>query len=148
VPLLGAPERIAILQGNWSGTYDGNESHRRGTISLSIGAGDTVAYGDVLMIPAGYDHHDVWTERDRHATMAARHPAILSISFVRISANSISGVLEPYVDPDCDCRVLTRFAGRLTNPNTIEGTFVTTEEHSAAERRGRWRVTRKSVHRP
>jgi hypothetical protein len=66
---------------------------------------------------------------------------VLSIAFVRISGGDVTGTLDPYTDPECQCTVQTTFTGKLRG-NTIEGTFVT-RGPSAREQAGRWKVTRR-----
>jgi hypothetical protein len=67
----------------------------------------------------------------------------LTIRFVRIAGDSVSGSLDPYAAPDCDCVLSTTFTGRV-RANRIDGTFITL---GGAPRgtplRGRWRVTRR-----
>jgi hypothetical protein len=142
IALIGEPEALSALAGNWAGTYRGIDSRRDGSISFSLRAGDTVAYGDVLMIPAGYENHNVWNEREHHAGATPPHPAVLTVAFVGVSDGHVTGMLDPYTDPDCNCLVITAFSGRLKDANTLEGTFLTRAPGSAESRRGVWRVTR------
>jgi hypothetical protein len=36
----------------------------------------------------------------------------LTIRFVAVEGGEVTGELDPYRDPDCDCRAYTRFRGR------------------------------------
>jgi hypothetical protein len=101
IPVIGAPESLGALAGNWAGTYRGIDSRRDGSISFSLRTGDTVAYGDVLMIPAGYEDHHVWNEREHHGGATPPHPAVLTVAFVEVSDGQVTGMLDPYTDPDC-----------------------------------------------
>jgi len=38
---------------------------------------------------------------------------MLTIHFVRIDGDTVDGVLDPYLDPACDCEAFTKFTGRL-----------------------------------
>ena len=68
---------------------------------------------------------------------------MLSIRFVRASAGSISGMLDPYWDPDRNCQVSTTFVGDLKG-DIIEGTFRSHFTELGSEATGHWRVTRRA----
>jgi hypothetical protein len=67
----------------------------------------------------------------------------LTIKLVRVSGDTVSGVLDAYRDPECDCPVETTFVGKLTG-DTIDGTFTTKGSQSVAPQTGTWRVKRGS----
>jgi hypothetical protein len=71
------------------------------------------------------------------------YPTTLTVSFVRVQGNEVSGTLAPYRDPECGCALLTRFVGWLRG-DTISGTNFSSHERSEAEAHGRWQVVRKS----
>ena len=142
IRLAGQPDALAALVGNWSGRYVGVESRRSGVISFSLRAGDSTAFGDVLMIPNGYDQHDVWTEREQHRYVAPRHPQVLTITFVGIANQRVTGMLDPYTDPECDCLVLTTFVGRLTSASKLEGTYITRIPGTPRVQTGEWKAER------
>ena len=147
-----APRAIAIdaevadtfvLEGDWSGRYWSVDTGRSGRIRFSLTAADDRAYGDVLMLPA------MQGENEEAGTLVpanrgeAASPETLAIEFVRIDASSesVSGTLEPYRDPDCDCIVSTTFTG-VVSRDSIEGTFVMQAGGSHPLRRGKWVVER------
>ena len=66
---------------------------------------------------------------------------VLTIRLVKVSGNTVSGVLDAYRDPQCDCAVETTFTGTL-NGNTINGTFSTRGTQANAPQTGTWRVKR------
>ncbi|MFN2566944.1 MAG: hypothetical protein ABR499_18250 [Gemmatimonadaceae bacterium] len=70
----------------------------------------------------------------------ARSAEVLRVAFVRVAAGQVSGMLEPYVAPDCQCQVTTSFTGTVQG-DVIEGTFVT-RGAAGLEQSGRWRVSR------
>ena len=93
------------------------------------------AEGDVIMA--------LRNMTDPSAPNAARPhdaPQALSIRFVLVNDTEVTGVLNPYKDPDCGCTLTTTFRGTLRG-NTIVGTF-----HSEGSnfghipQDGRWRV--------
>src|SRR5690349_21850451 len=124
VPLAGDRSTIALLAGDWTGTYRGMQTDRTGSITFTIRANADSAFGDVLMeTPPGAPRI---TPADPPAVhnLHARGPQLLAIKFVAIYGGEIEGALEPYTAPDCDCIVTTRFTGRVAG-DTISGTFVT-----------------------
>jgi hypothetical protein len=140
VPLVGSPMDVSSLVGEWTGEYDGGASGRSGSIVFVLRSAADTAHGDVLMIPRAYGER---TAADaRHGQLQLHSNQVLKIAFVRVSSGDVSGTLDPYTDPECNCTVQTTFTGRLQD-NTIEGTFVTRGGQLPREQTGRWRVTRK-----
>ena len=140
VPLVGSPMDVSSLVGEWSGEYDGGASGRSGSIVFVLRSATDTAHGDVLMIPRAYGERA--TAEARHGQLQLRSNQVLKIAFVRVANGEVSGTLDPYTDPECNCSVQTTFTGRLTG-NVIEGTFVTRGSQLPREHTGRWRVTRR-----
>jgi hypothetical protein len=141
VPLDARPADVERLAGRWTGGYDGETSGRSGSIEFILVAGQDHAHGDVVMIPLGAHHaYQSWREMGpvREADMSQE----LTIRFVAVDNGEITGELAPYRDPDCDCRALTRFRGRLRG-DLIEGSFVTYTARAARPAHGTWKVGRK-----
>jgi hypothetical protein len=46
---------------------------------------------------------------------------VLTVHFVRSEGRRVIGVLDPYIDPDCACRMTTTFEGAFTDGHTVEG---------------------------
>lgn len=144
VPVRGDPDSISQLVGNWEGTYSSDVTGRSGIITFNLRAASDTAQGDVIMIPR--------TDRGQSnvgSDDAVRRPvpsaAVLTIRFVRAADNQLTGVLDPYTDPDCGCLLTTRFVGRL-NSDDINGTFTSTGLgvfHGTT--RGTWSVRRKTL---
>jgi hypothetical protein len=139
-PVSGPETAVQRLAGEWTGYYVGTKSHRSGAISFSLQAGDTTAYGEVVMVPREYWRYDPARERSVRVTPP---PVLLTVTFVRVMNGEVTGVLEPYSDPDCDCLVVTTFTGQMTTPHTITGTFATRIVGTSAQQSGRWQVTRR-----
>ena len=141
IPLQGEAGSIAALRGEWSGEYWGNGSERRGALSFTISSTADSAFGDVIMLtPQGQQIRPVDTG-DRHRLHTASSQA-LRIDFVRIGAGMVSGTLEPYIAPDCDCQVSTTFTGNVAG-DTIRGTFIT-NGRQGGNRDGLWMMTRRA----
>lgn len=141
-PVSGMQEHVAKLVGEWQGDYSSAESGRRGLIAFRLRAGADTAEGDVIMQSR--------SEADPSAPDASAVPwdvvratqQAISIRFVFVSDNEVSGVLNPYRDPDCGCTLVTTFRGTLRG-DVIEGTFHSEGSgihHIPAD--GRWRVKR------
>ena len=141
VPLVGAAADVNALVGQWAGEYSSTETGRSGTISFTLRAVGDTARGDVVMIPRGWNRPlQPW----RDATvrpMEQPSAEVLTIRFVRVTGNEVSGELAPYRDPGCGCALYTRFVGRLQG-DMIEGTFTTLQGEDAREQRGTWSAQR------
>ena len=80
-------------------------------------------------------------EREMAANVPAR--TVLKIHFLRKEGGNVSGGLDPYRDPDCDCTVTTLFTGSFTDAATIEGTYTTVRSIPGSDIvSGRWKVSR------
>ena len=150
VPVVGPKPDVAALAGHWSGEYVSQLTGRGGTIDLTVsGQGDS-ASGVVVMIPAGFGQPlepwlDLPIETDPALNIEPRSaaaPTQLTIQFIRVEGNRVSGVMAPYADPQTGERLITSFAGRLAG-DTIAGTFVTHPGPAPGGETGRWIVTRR-----
>jgi hypothetical protein len=140
VPVSGAPERIAALRGEWAGEYWSGAAERRGALSFTISTRSDSAFGDVTMFtPLGQQLRPA-DSGDQHRAHAASTQA-LRIDFVRVGGGMVSGTLEPYIAPDCNCQVSTTFTGNVQG-DTIRGTFITNGSQGG-NRDGRWMMTRR-----
>jgi hypothetical protein len=138
VPVAGADADVPRLAGSWRGEYWSGDTGRSGLIRFELDAADGGARGDVLMLPAG--HREEGRAALEQTPLGAGR---LAIRFVTVDAatETVSGTLEPYRDPQCDCVVSTTFVGRVSR-DRIEGTFVTQGGEGRPARLGNWRVTR------
>ena len=136
----------ASLAGKWSGEYTSSATGRSGSIVFNLSPSGDAANGDVVMIPRGNGKALVpygnATTAAGGTVSAAPVSQVLTIKLVRVSGNMVSGVLDAYRDPECDCPVVTTFTGTL-NGDTIEGTF-STSGSSNTPQTGTWRVKRGS----
>jgi len=142
VPLVGPAADVAALAGEWVGDYSSAASGRSGSISFTLRAAGDSAFGDVVMIPAGWGRPLAPWRGETAATPAPRlQPEVLTINFVRVEGCCVSGTLAPYADPETGARLVTAFTGQLSG-NTVEGTY-TTRLPSGETQTGRWTVQRK-----
>lgn len=142
IPVVGDAASVANLAGKWEGTYSSSETGRSGSIVFDLSAGRDTAFGDVLMIPAG-EREPVSRapDPDQLEPMSPR-PRVLTVRFVQIGGDRVSGQLAPYQDPACGCTVTTTFEGRVEG-DVIEGSYLTRHEHGAGVQRGTWKVERR-----
>lgn len=142
VQVIGAPEELVTITGEWTGTYESAATGRSGSITFHLTDNPEGAHGDVLMIPKQEFVYD--SERNRQGMISSSAGVnVLAIEFVRVSSGEISGKIAPYDDPEVAGATLeTHFTGRIEG-EWIEGTFVTYSDHGVSPRRGTWRVHRK-----
>ena len=141
-PVTGPPPSVSRLVGDWQGEYSSVESGRRGLIAFHLRAGVDTAEGDVIMQSRpDADPSTANVPPSSWDALQTTNQAI-SIRFVFVSENEVSGALNPYRDPTCGCTLTTTFRGTITG-DVIEGTFHTEGSgisHMPAD--GRWRVKR------
>ncbi len=143
VPVQASAGEVAALAGRWEGEYSSTETGRGGSIVFTLTAGRDSAQGDVLMIPAGSRQAVVSAlPGGPPFTQAGPTPAVLTIRFVRLEQGHVSGTLDPYRAPDCDCVVSTTFVGTLAGER-ITGTYTTRGVPRDAPVTGRWEVRRR-----
>lgn len=140
IPVAAVSGETEVLVGEWNGDYAGTPSGRQGTIHFVLRSGSDSAYGEVLMVPAGYNAPRTPEEMSEHIRRPL--PQVLSIAFVHVERGTFTGRLEPYRDPECGCPLTTVFTGSLSGPDEIRGTFVTTGPPGHATQNGEWRVRR------
>ncbi len=135
---------VSALVGRWAGEYHSDETGRSGNITFTLQPGEASAFGDVMMIPKTPARSTVPLQNQ-----VVGYPALgsvrelLTIHFVRKDGNLVVGMLDPYQDPECYCRVITTFRGVFKDGRTIEGTFSTQGSDQISMRaQGYWRVSR------
>jgi hypothetical protein len=139
VPLQGDPTSLAHLAGTWAGEYWGGAGGRGGSLSFSLRSGTDSLYGDVTMVdPRGQQIRSA-DPSDVHA-QHVRSPQQLRIDFVAARSDSVRGVLEPYIAPDCQCAVSTTFLGQVKG-DKITGTFLT-RSAGRVQAEGSWEMKR------
>ncbi len=120
IEMKGKDADLAALAGDWQGGYQQLENGRTGSIKFSLELGRHTADGQVLMGPAATP---------------------LKVSFVKIKESTVTGKIEPYIDPACMCQVSTEFLGTVAG-NEIDGTFTEKVIANGDEMHGTWKVSR------
>ena len=139
VRLQGDPTSIARLAGSWAGEYWGAGGGRGGSLSFSLRSGTDSLYGDVTMVDPRGQTIRAADPTDVHA-QHVRSPQQLRIDFVAVRDDSLRGVLEPYIAPDCNCAVSTTFHGQVKD-GRITGTFQT-RNGGRVQAEGSWEMKR------
>jgi hypothetical protein len=142
VPVVGTEADLASLDGSWTGEYWGSGSGRSGSIVFEVKADSHSATGDVVMVPKGSNRPLHRAHDGTDAEMSVPMTQLLTIRFVRVADGRVSGELDPYHAPDCDCALLTRFLGTMRG-DTISGTYQTSGGSLADRGTGEWRVVRR-----
>jgi hypothetical protein len=145
VTVAGEVGDRASLAGKWTGEYSSPTTGRSGSIVFNLSPSGDAASGDVVMVPRGLDRPLTPYTSGNTSAAGVQVPAssqVLTIKLVRVSGDTVSGVLDAYRDPECDCPVVTTFTGTVSG-DSIDGTFTTRGAQTAAPQNGTWRVTRK-----
>lgn len=144
VTVAGDAGDVAPLAGKWSGEYSSPVTGRSGSIVFNLSNSGTAATGDVVMVPKGYGKAlQRYSTGTTTPVQTGDNSQVLTIKLVRVSGDTVSGILDAYRDPQCDCSVETTFVGRV-HGDTIDGTFTTRGSQSVAPQTGTWRVKRSS----
>src|SRR5438105_11998697 len=144
VTISGEPADRASLAGKWSGEYQSASTGRTGSIVFNLSSSGDAANGDVVMIPRGYGKALMpfnQTTTAGGSMQNSNNSQVLTIKLVKVSGDTVSGVLDAYRDPQFDSPVETTFTGRLSG-DTIDGTFTTRGTQANAPQTGTWRVKR------
>jgi len=144
VPVSISPADLSKLGGEWAGEYTSPATGRSGSIVFHLTATADSAHGDVVMVPRGMQAplRPAATGAGS-AGQPAAEPRELTIRFVRFEGERVSGMMDPYTDPGCNCPVITRFEGTVRG-DRIEGTFTTRGGPAANPVTGTWSVERHS----
>lgn len=120
VPVEGHRPQLDSLSGDWVGTYWASGASRHGVLRFSLRPGADTAYGEVEMTFA----RALRLYGDPPDEQLPRSPCrVIEIEIVRLDAGTVRGALAPYWDPDCECRSVAVFEGRLTGAGRVEGVF-------------------------
>lgn len=142
VPITGTRGAIQSLAGEWDGSYEADDGSRTGSIDFHLRAGSDTAFGDVVMIPRGWQRPVTPEDRPAAQTREVIPPRTLTIRFVHVGGDQISGELDRYRDPDCGCLLRTVFEGRLSG-NTLSGRYLSYHQEGGPPVSGKWRAERK-----
>jgi hypothetical protein len=145
VPVAGPEAQLGALAGHWIGEYSSTMTGRAGSIVFDLAATADTARGEVWMmgrdrtVPGGGYRPDYGSPY-----VGVRAVEVLTIHFVRVEDGFLSGVLDPYLDPETGAELVTVFRGRLDG-DVITGTFGTTNQATGELTTGLWQVQRKAL---
>ncbi len=119
VAMQGTKSSLSQLVGRWEGEYSSVQTGRSGSIVFEFKSGSATGHGDVLMWPKGSKTPISPSASGQLTEEQLRTmPQMLAISFVEATGGYLTGTMDPYIDPDCQCEVRTTFAG------SIDGDFI------------------------
>ena len=142
VHVIGNPTDVAQLAGRWTGEYLGETSQRSGTIVFTLQASSDTAFGEVLMIPKRHERGRTLDETRIHEDSTPRAPPI---TFVFVSGERVTGLLDPYDDPDSGQTLVTRFWGHVES-NVMSGAYESINVGTGEVTYGEWKVNRSPAH--
>ena len=136
IAVTGTPSSVARIAGRWVGDYRLADASRHGVVLFDLKPGEDFATGSVIMQPASLTNVNSLAPRGD-----LPHPqgSELTVRFVEVANGMVRGELEPYVEPECACRVVTVFEGRRRG-DRIEGTFIIRNTVTGETKAGDWRV--------
>ena len=109
VTVTGDSGDRATLAGKWVGDYASPATGRTGSIVFNLSPSGDAANGDVVMIPRGYGKalqpYAAGNTAAGAGVQSAAPSQVLTIKLVRVAGDTVSGVLDAYRDPECDCAV-------------------------------------------
>jgi hypothetical protein len=133
---------VAAIAGEWDGTYESDDGLRRGSIDFHLRTVGDTAFGEAVIIPQDWGR-PLQSRDDRHGEPPyVGQPPSLVIRFVDVEGGEVSGEVESYFDPVCECRKVTEFRGRLKG-NTLKGRYRAYRQQGGMPDTGEWRVQRK-----
>jgi hypothetical protein len=134
---------LGKLAGDWRGEYTLGGHERRGLIEFRLKALEREASGDVLMIADRYGRPMTgMPPREGTSHQPPASPQLLTIRFVEAVGGEIRGNMDPYWDPDRNCRAWASFLGSVDG-DVIAGSFISVCDDGARVLGGRWRVERR-----
>lgn len=141
VRLQGEPSAIARLAGRWTGEYWNGAGGRGGSLAFSLRSGSDSLFGDVTMLDPRGQQLRAADPMDVHM-LHVQSPTQLRIDLVIAQGDSVRGVLEPYISPDCECAVTTTFFGQV-HGDRIDGRFET-RNAGRIRAEGKWELERRN----
>ncbi|MBI4500390.1 MAG: hypothetical protein HY700_04445 [Gemmatimonadetes bacterium] len=130
-----APAGPAPLAGRWEGTFTNDITQKSGKLVLTLAGSDESASGQLMLTPVGAK--TAISPEGAAAPAKGKAPAGgLLVNAMKSGDEMVTGSVDgSYVDPGCNCAVVSTFEGELQG-NTIVGTI------SARDARtGQWNFT-------
>ncbi len=144
VPLVADPEGKRLLAGEWVGQYENPATGRSGSITFLLHqhADTTECRGDVLMIPRGAS--DPRPTQEAIGEQSAPEMRVLRIDQLTVMGDQLSGIIEPYRDPETGNPINTRFDGQIVG-DRISGQLISAGGKTGPQAVGTWEVTRRNT---
>jgi len=130
--------------GDWRGDYVADSSGApHGSLSFGLVAGNNDAHGSLSINAAGADraYERYRSESSVSSADTTPHVELPAIQFVRLQGSLVSGTIDAYVDPECQCPAIMTLRGKLDG-DTIDGTFRATYDGRKPDMTGKWSAKR------
>ena len=130
-----APAGPASLAGRWEGTYTNDVTSKGGRIVMTLAGSDESASGQLALTPTGAKA-PVMAEGAAAPARGAKAPGGLPLIAMKSGEDRVTGSVEAaYVDPGCNCTVLTTIEAVL-NGSTLTGSLSARDSKT-----GQWNST-------
>jgi hypothetical protein len=146
-PPANVPIPVADLQplaGDWRGEYVADAPNGpHGSLSFTLVPVANAASGMLTMNVAGGDRAFARFRSEQTSSVSneAPQPNLPAIQFVRVMGSTVSGTIDAYLDPECQCPAVMTLKGDLKG-DTIDGTFRATYDAKRPDLTGKWTVKR------
>ena len=140
VQLAGDPASMGALRGTWHGTFRNTQLRRRGQVDFRMKADADSAFGEVVMYTDS-PSQPIWNRPTTGPSGTHEVSTWLRIRFVRVEGGLVSGEMEPFFEPRCQCYTTARFVGRL-HGTKIDGSYTTRSADGRFESSGSWEAER------
>lgn len=130
---------MKVLTGKWLGEYQSEVSGRHGYVSFDLSGDKDKAVGGISMVAGGAGKSGKpGSSTQQQSGGEKRKP--LTITFVEIARDKVSGTVEPFFEPKFNSMVQTVFEGTLHGGEVLEGTFTSTLVDKGSSYSGTWKV--------
>jgi len=146
VAMEGTKSSLSQLVGRWEGEYSSVQTGRSGSIVFEFKKGETQGHGDVLMWPKGSKAPIAPSPTGQLSEEQLRTmPQMLAISFVEATGGYLTGTMDPYIDPDCQCEVRTTFAGSIDGDQIVGQFTIERWDKKGTPAKGTFKAQRKKT---
>jgi len=140
-PIAGDADTIGFLAGEWTGTYESEDTGRVGDIYFRLRAGADTARGEVLMASRPNVASTFREPTEFEEAPPTRAPPVVTINFIQTGGPWVYGALDEYRDPESGDMLNTTFTGRIDG-DRIRGQFKSSPVGGAVTAVGSWAVRR------
>jgi len=131
-----APAGPASLAGRWEGTYTNDMTQKGGRLVITLAGSDESATGSVSLTPTGAKGPVLAEGAAAPVGKGVQTAGGLPVSLMKSGDDKVTGSVDAaYVDPGCNCTVITSVDATLTGA-TLSGSFAARDSKT-----GNWNFT-------